>query len=124
MVFDNLAGRLYLITLVDPAIERAYARAEQRLDEWVEKLRAGRSLYAPIRPAVASTIEFVSGFTQAGFEAAVARIKAAFAGRGNAMFADYPGVGHGFNCWGRPNYNQKAAALAHGRTLEFLARHL
>ena len=55
---------------------------------------------------------------------AVARIKAAFVGRGNAMFADYPGVGHGFNCWGRPNYNQKAAALAHGRTLEFLARHL
>lgn len=55
---------------------------------------------------------------------AVARIKAAFAGRSNAVFADYPGVGHGFNCWGRPSYNQQAAALAHGRTLEFLARHL
>ena len=75
VVFDNLAGRLYLMTLVDPAIERAYARAEQRLDEWVEKLRAARSLYAPIRPAAASAIEFVSGFTQAGFEAAVERIK-------------------------------------------------
>ena len=54
----------------------------------------------------------------------VAAIKAAFAGRSNAVFADYPGVGHGFNCWGRPNYDQQAAALAHGRTLEFLARHL
>ena len=53
-----------------------------------------------------------------------AQVKAAFAGRNNAVFADYPGVGHGFNCWGRPNYNQKAAALAHGRTLEFFARHL
>ena len=55
---------------------------------------------------------------------AVAAIKAAFAGRSNAVFADYPGVGHGFNCWGRPNYDKQAAALAHGRTLEFLARHL
>ena len=54
----------------------------------------------------------------------VAAITAAFAGRSNAVFADYPGVGHGFNCWGRPNYDQQAAALAHGRTLEFLARHL
>lgn len=54
----------------------------------------------------------------------VAAIKAAFAGRSNAVFADHPSVGHGFNCWGRPNYDQQAAALAHGRTLEFLARHL
>ena len=34
VVFDNLAGRLYLITLVDPAVERAYSRAQQRLDDW------------------------------------------------------------------------------------------
>jgi anthranilate synthase component 1 len=76
VVFDNLAGRLYLITLVDPAVERAYARAEQRLDDWVEKLRAGHSLYAPhrVKPE-AGAAEFVSGFTQPGFEAAVERIK-------------------------------------------------
>lgn len=55
---------------------------------------------------------------------AVASIKAAFAGQGNAVFLDYPGVDHGFNCWGRPRYNQKAAALAHGLTLEFLSQHL
>ncbi len=76
VVFDNLAGRLYLITLVDPAVERAYARAQQRLDEWVDRLRAGRSLYAPRCPnSVASEIEFVSGFTQQGYENAVERIK-------------------------------------------------
>lgn len=76
VVFDNLAGRLYLITLVDPAVERAYARAQQRLDEWVEKLRAPRSLYAPRRPGPEmDEIEFVSGFTQQGFERAVERIK-------------------------------------------------
>ena len=76
VVFDNLAGRLYLITLVDPAVERAYSRAQQRLDEWSELLRAPRSLYAPYRPhPVAREIEFVSGFTRQGYEAAVERIK-------------------------------------------------
>ena len=52
-------------------------------------------------------------------------IKAAFAGKSNATFFDYAGVGHAFNSWGRPAmYNQRAAALAHGRSLEFLAEHL
>lgn len=55
---------------------------------------------------------------------AVARVKAAFAGKSNAQFFDYPGVDHGFNCWGRPAYDQKAAALAHGRSLTFLAESL
>lgn len=68
-------------------------------------------------------------FHHAGLDAlipqdAVAAIKAAFAGQGNAVFLDYPGVDHGFNCWGRPRYDQKAAALAHGLTLEFLSQHL
>ena len=76
VVFDNLAGRLYLITLVDPAVERAYARAQQRLDEWVERLRAGRSLYSPHSPnAITQPIEFISGFTQPAYEKAVERIK-------------------------------------------------
>lgn len=56
--------------------------------------------------------------------AAVADVKAKFAGRANARFFDYPGVDHGFNCWGRPMYNQRSAALARGRTLQFLAEHL
>ncbi|MFZ1492659.1 MAG: anthranilate synthase component I [Candidatus Competibacter denitrificans] len=76
VVFDNLAGRLYLITLVDPAVERAYSRAQQRLDDWSELLRTPRSLYAPYRtrPA-AEEIQFVSGFTKTGYENAVERIK-------------------------------------------------
>lgn len=36
----------------------------------------------------------------------------------------YPGAGHGFNCWARSSYNQHAAALAHGRSLQFIAEHL
>jgi anthranilate synthase component 1 len=76
VVFDNLAGRLYLITLVDPAVERAYVRAQQRLNEWVARLREGRSLYTEHGSYPDSgKIEFISGFTQDGFENAVRRIK-------------------------------------------------
>ena len=54
----------------------------------------------------------------------VAAIKLAFVGKTNAEFFDYEGVGHAFNSWGRPVYNQHAAALAHGRSLIFLSAHL
>lgn len=55
---------------------------------------------------------------------AVDQVKAAFAGHGDASFHVYPGAEHGFNCTDRASYNQRAAALAHGRTLTFLAEHL
>jgi carboxymethylenebutenolidase len=55
---------------------------------------------------------------------AVNAVKEAFAGRTNAQFHVYPGVGHGFNCWGRPMYKQRAAALARGRTLQWLSENL
>ncbi|MGS0892646.1 dienelactone hydrolase family protein [Burkholderia stagnalis] len=55
---------------------------------------------------------------------AVEQVKAAFAGRHDAAFHVYPGAEHGFNCTDRASYNQRAAALAHGRTLTFLAEHL
>ena len=55
---------------------------------------------------------------------AVANVKKSFAGRDNATFFVYPGADHGFNCWARGTYQQKAAALAHGRTLQFLAENL
>lgn len=58
-------------------------------------------------------------------QANVAAVKTAFAEKTNATFFSYPGVGHGFNCSGRTAvYNQRAAALATGRTLVFLAEHL
>lgn len=57
-------------------------------------------------------------------QSAVTDVKDSFAGRSNATFYDYPTADHGFNCWGRPMYNQQAAALAHGRTLIFLSKNL
>jgi carboxymethylenebutenolidase len=36
----------------------------------------------------------------------------------------YAPAHHGFNCWARASYHAPSAALAHGRTLAFLAAHL
>lgn len=55
---------------------------------------------------------------------AVTSVKQAFASHANACVHTYPRVDHGFNCWGRPMYNQQAAALARGRSLVFLSEHL
>jgi carboxymethylenebutenolidase len=53
--------------------------------------------------------------------AAVEAVKKTFAGREGARIDVYPGAEHGFNCWDRSAYNQPSAALAHGRSLSFLA---
>jgi carboxymethylenebutenolidase len=55
---------------------------------------------------------------------AVESVQSAFAGRTNAAFHLYADAEHGFNCTDRASYNQRAAALAHGRTLTFLAEQL
>ena len=54
----------------------------------------------------------------------VAAIEAALADRDEVMISTYPAADHGFNCWARPSYDQRSAALAHGRSLAFLATHL
>lgn len=41
---------------------------------------------------------------------------------GAAEFHLYPGAQHGFNCWARAAYHPASAALAHGRSLTFLAQ--
>jgi carboxymethylenebutenolidase len=55
---------------------------------------------------------------------AVAAVQQKMAQVGGAQIETYPGVDHGFNCWARPMYNQPASALAHGRSLVFLANNL
>jgi carboxymethylenebutenolidase len=55
---------------------------------------------------------------------AVAAVKSAFAGAKNAVIETYPDVDHGFNCWERPSYNQKASAVAHGLSLSLLGKVL
>ena len=74
VVFDNLQGRLYVVIHVNPAIADAFDKANARLDELVARLGAAVS-HASLPEQTRAVVEtdFVSGFTQAGFEKAVER---------------------------------------------------
>lgn len=54
----------------------------------------------------------------------VAQVQQAFADKPDATFHLYPGVQHGFNCWGRPAFDRKSSQLALARTLAFLSQCL
>ncbi len=54
---------------------------------------------------------------------AVERVRTAMAGKWAEVHV-YPGAHHGFNCWARGSYHAPSSALAHGRSLAFLAQHL
>lgn len=55
---------------------------------------------------------------------AVESIREAFKGKKNAVIETYADADHGFNCWERGAYNQKASAVAHGLSLSFLGKVL
>jgi anthranilate synthase component 1 len=74
VVFDNLAGKLYVVIHVNPEIKDAYDRAEERLDQLVTRLRTSvPQLQAAPTPKQVAETDFVSGFTRSAFEAAVER---------------------------------------------------
>jgi anthranilate synthase component I len=79
VVFDNLRGKLHLIVHADPNEEGAYEKAQKRIDELESRLHRQTS-DAPQTPPHLSgkTVDesdFVSGFNQEKFEAAVGKIK-------------------------------------------------
>jgi len=51
----------------------------------------------------------------------VEQVREALGGRPDVEVHWYEGADHGFNCWDRAAYHATSAALAHGRTLQFLA---
>ncbi|MCW5661868.1 MAG: dienelactone hydrolase family protein [Burkholderiaceae bacterium] len=52
---------------------------------------------------------------------AVDKVRSAMQGKPADVHV-YPGAMHGFNCWARGSYHAPSAALAHGRSLQFLAQ--
>jgi len=77
LVFDNLAGTLQLIVHVDPGAGDGWEQGQARLDELETRLRGaapGYETHVGGNEAVKEA-DFVSGFTRAGFESAVDRIK-------------------------------------------------
>jgi anthranilate synthase component 1 len=77
IVFDNLSGKLMLVHHVDPGESNALANAQLELDRLVRELRSGEKPRFPDQraPQQVRESDFVSGFTQAAFEAAVDKIK-------------------------------------------------
>jgi carboxymethylenebutenolidase len=74
-------------------------------------------LKAPLLMHLAEEDEFIS-------KPAQAKIKAALAGKPNATVDSYPGQNHAFSRHNGTHYNAAAAALANGRTSEFLHQQL
>ncbi len=76
VVFDNLSGQLMLIVHADPMQLDAFEKAQNRLDQLVTKLRKQidskptDTLKKRVKEA-----DFVSGFTQEGYENAVRKAK-------------------------------------------------
>ena len=76
VVFDNLSGKLYLIVHIDPSLPDAELHAQRRLSVLVQQL--GQATPQHRTPGALSEVkesDFVSGFTLAGYEAAVDRAK-------------------------------------------------
>ena len=95
---------------VNAAVAYHGADTEKYLDE-------ADSLSAPLLMHLGEEDEFIS-------KAAQAEIKAALAGKANATVYSYPGQRHAFARHNGTHYNAAAAALANGRTGEFLQREL
>src|ERR1700719_2929415 len=74
-------------------------------------------LDAPLLMHLAEEDEFIS-------KAAQVEIKTALAKKPNATIYSYPGQNHAFSRHGGTHYNAAAAALANGRTSEFLHQQL
>ena len=75
VVFDNLSGKLYVIVHVDAGDKDALSKGQTRLDELVKLLDTPVKHEAKTSPVKVSESDFISGFTQDGFEDAVNKSK-------------------------------------------------
>jgi anthranilate synthase component 1 len=75
-VFDNLAGRLYLVVNIDPSRPDAWDSAQGRLDELDKRLRAASPGYGEaVSHASVAEKDFHYGFSRGDFIQAVERSK-------------------------------------------------
>jgi anthranilate synthase component 1 len=75
VVFDNLAGRMYLIIHLDPTAGDTLAGGQARIAELVARMQQGAPRHPCGMPREVQETDFVSGFTEQGFKRAVERIK-------------------------------------------------
>jgi len=109
-----LGGLMTFLTAVRCNLDAAVAYHGGDTEKYLAEVD---TLSAPLLMHLAEEDEFIS-------EAAQAEIKAALASKPNATVYSYPGQHHAFARHNGAHYNPAAAALANGRTTEFLHRQL
>jgi len=75
VVFDNLAGRIYIIVHLDPAAGDTPATGQARVDALVAQMQRGAPRHPAAGGRAVQETDFVSGFTEDGYKQAVDRIK-------------------------------------------------
>jgi len=75
VVFDNLRGKLYVIIYLDPTGPQSFSRGEQRLLQLVTQLSRPLAHCAQAGARQVGEGDFVSGFTQPGYEDAVQKAR-------------------------------------------------
>ena len=103
----------------------AYAAAATAgVDAAVAYYGGGIQNQLDLAPRITCPVLFHYGVLDAHIPpAAVESVRAAMDGK-SAQVHVYPNADHGFNCWARGSYHPASAALAHGRSVEFLAARL
>jgi carboxymethylenebutenolidase len=109
-----LGGLLVYLTAVRYGVDAGVAYHGGDTEKYLGEVDG---LDAPLLMHLAEEDEFIS-------KAAQAEIKGALASKPNATLYSYPGQNHAFSRHNGAHYNAAAAALAHGRTNEFLHQQL
>jgi len=109
-----LGALMAFLTAVRCQVDAAVAYHGGDTEEYLGEVD---NLGAPLLMHLGEEDEFIS-------KPAQAEIKAALAGKPSATVYSYPGQRHAFARHGGAHYNAAAAALANGRTSEFLHRQL
>ena len=75
IVFDNLSGKLYIIVYAKPEEANAYAKAHAYINDLKKQMHQATPMHIHTQAREIKEADFVSGFTQAGYEDAVRKIK-------------------------------------------------
>lgn len=109
-----LGGLMVFLTAARYGVDAAVAFHGGDTEKYLNEVDG---LHAPLLMHLAEEDEFIS-------DSAQAQIKNALSVKPNATVYSYPGQRHAFSRHNGAHYNAAAAALANGRTSEFLSRQL
>ncbi len=108
-----LGGRLAYLAAATAGVDAAVAYYGGGIQDMLE-----------LAPRIRCPMQFHYGALDANIPlSAVDKVRSAMAAQPAEVHV-YDSADHGFNCWARGSYHAASAALAHGRTLQFLAERL